>query len=56
MRIGLAGVGRIGRFHASTLTGLPQVDTVVLTDVVPGLPRAWRRSSVLRRPTRSATC
>jgi myo-inositol 2-dehydrogenase/D-chiro-inositol 1-dehydrogenase len=33
MRIGLIGVGRIGSFHASTLTKLPQVDSVVLTDV-----------------------
>jgi predicted dehydrogenase len=35
MRIGLAGTGRIGAFHASTLAGLPEVDQVVVTDVVP---------------------
>lgn len=34
MRIGLAGVGRIGAFHAATLAGLGQVDQVVLTDPV----------------------
>jgi myo-inositol 2-dehydrogenase / D-chiro-inositol 1-dehydrogenase len=32
MRIGLVGVGRIGAFHASTLSQLPQVDTVIVTD------------------------
>ncbi|GAB3075774.1 Gfo/Idh/MocA family protein [Pedococcus soli] len=33
MRIGLAGVGRIGAFHAETLTALPVVDDLVVTDV-----------------------
>lgn len=33
MRIGLIGVGRIGAFHASTLRRLPQVDSVIITDV-----------------------
>lgn len=37
MRIGLAGVGRIGAFHAVTLAGLEGVDEVVLTDADPGL-------------------
>ena len=32
MRIGLIGVGRIGAFHASTLRGLPAVDSVIVTD------------------------
>ncbi len=32
MRIGLAGVGRIGAFHAETLRGLEAVDTVIVTD------------------------
>ncbi len=32
MRIGLAGVGRIGAFHAETLKGLDAVDQVVVTD------------------------
>lgn len=40
MRIGLAGVGRIGVFHASTLAGLSSVDSVVLTDVQPGRAEA----------------
>ncbi|MBM6406028.1 Gfo/Idh/MocA family oxidoreductase [Phycicoccus sp. CSK15P-2] len=37
MRIGLAGVGRIGAFHAATLSALPAVDTVVATDADPVL-------------------
>ncbi|WP_338749295.1 Gfo/Idh/MocA family protein [Janibacter alittae] len=32
MRIGLAGLGRIGAFHADTLLGLPAVTTLVVTD------------------------
>jgi myo-inositol 2-dehydrogenase/D-chiro-inositol 1-dehydrogenase len=32
MRIGLAGVGRIGAFHAETLLGLDFVDELVVTD------------------------
>ncbi len=32
MRIGVAGVGRIGRFHAETLRGLPTVDSVIVAD------------------------
>ena len=33
MRIGLAGVGRIGAFHAETLTKLDVVDDLVVTDL-----------------------
>lgn len=36
MRIGVAGVGRIGAMHAANLTALPQVDEVLLYDPVPG--------------------
>jgi myo-inositol 2-dehydrogenase/D-chiro-inositol 1-dehydrogenase len=32
MRIGLAGVGRIGTFHADVLSGLPTVDSVIIAD------------------------
>jgi len=35
MRIGLAGTGRIGAFHAATLAALDVVEQVVVTDVVP---------------------
>ncbi|MDX6300898.1 MAG: myo-inositol 2-dehydrogenase / D-chiro-inositol 1-dehydrogenase [Nocardioidaceae bacterium] len=35
MRVGLAGAGRIGAFHASTLAALGDVEQVVITDVVP---------------------
>ena len=35
MRIGLAGTGRIGAFHAGTLAELPEVEQVVVTDAVP---------------------
>ena len=32
MRIGLAGVGRIGAFHAGILSGLPAVESVIVAD------------------------
>jgi len=35
MRIGLAGAGRIGAFHAATLAGLDDVEQLVVTDAVP---------------------
>jgi len=35
MRIGLIGLGRIGAFHAQTLSALPAVDSLVVTDAVP---------------------
>jgi len=34
MRIGLAGVGRIGAFHAETLKAVPEIDTLVVADAV----------------------
>lgn len=37
MRLGLLGLGRIGAFHAETLTGLPAVEELVLSDPVPAL-------------------
>jgi myo-inositol 2-dehydrogenase/D-chiro-inositol 1-dehydrogenase len=37
MRIGLLGLGRIGSFHAETLTGLPAVEELVISDPVPEL-------------------
>ena len=36
MKLGLIGTGRIGSFHAETLQGLPEVDTVVVADADPG--------------------
>src|SRR5262249_55662388 len=36
MRIGLAGVGRIGAFHADTLRQLAGVESLVLADADPG--------------------
>src|ERR1044072_6422124 len=36
MRIGVAGVGRIGTMHAGNLAALDAVDAVVLFDPVPG--------------------
>lgn len=33
MRIGLAGVGRIGAFHAATLRDLPEVSELVVADI-----------------------
>lgn len=35
MRLGLIGLGRIGAFHADTLSKLPEVDSLVVTDAVP---------------------
>ena len=35
MRLGLIGLGRIGAFHAETLTAITAVDTLVVTDAVP---------------------
>jgi myo-inositol 2-dehydrogenase / D-chiro-inositol 1-dehydrogenase len=35
MRIGLIGLGRIGAFHAETLSTLPSVTSLVVTDAVP---------------------
>jgi myo-inositol 2-dehydrogenase / D-chiro-inositol 1-dehydrogenase len=35
MRLGLIGLGRIGAFHARTLTALPIVESLVVTDAVP---------------------
>jgi myo-inositol 2-dehydrogenase/D-chiro-inositol 1-dehydrogenase len=40
VRIGLAGAGRIGAFHAKTLAGLPHVDSLVVADADPGRARA----------------
>lgn len=36
MRIGLAGVGRIGQFHAATLMSLDAVQSLVVADAQPG--------------------
>ena len=40
MRIGLIGLGRIGAFHADTLTRHGQVDQLFVTDAVPGMAEA----------------
>jgi len=40
MRIGLIGLGRIGVFHAATLSRHDQVDQLVVTDAVPGMAEA----------------
>ena len=36
MRVGIIGVGRIGRHHAAIVAAHPDVDTVVITDVDAG--------------------
>ncbi|HEY1643274.1 MAG TPA: Gfo/Idh/MocA family oxidoreductase [Streptosporangiaceae bacterium] len=43
MRIGLAGAGRIGAFHAATLCQLPGVDSVIITDADSARARAVAR-------------
>ena len=40
MRLGLVGLGRIGAFHADTLAGLPQVESLVVADLAPGVAGA----------------
>lgn len=40
MRLGLIGLGRIGAFHAQTLTDLPDVGSLVVTDAVPAVTAA----------------
>lgn len=40
MRLGLIGLGRIGAFHARTLTDLAAVDSLVVTDADPGVTAA----------------
>src|SRR4051812_5571813 len=35
MRIGLIGLGRIGAFHTNTLVGIPEIDSLVVNDIVP---------------------
>jgi hypothetical protein len=37
MRLGLLGLGRIGAFHAETLTSLPTVDSLVVSDPMSAL-------------------
>jgi myo-inositol 2-dehydrogenase / D-chiro-inositol 1-dehydrogenase len=44
MRLGLIGLGRIGAFHAATLSALPAVDSLVVCDAVPA-----RTKSVVER-------
>ncbi|GAA1971664.1 Gfo/Idh/MocA family oxidoreductase [Terrabacter lapilli] len=39
MRLGLIGLGRIGSFHADTLSRLPVVESLVVTDAVPAVGR-----------------
>ncbi len=40
MRLGLIGLGRIGSFHAETLSRLPAVESLVVTDAVPATTQA----------------
>lgn len=40
MRLGVAGVGRIGAFHARTLAGVERVGSLVLTDPAAGVAEA----------------
>jgi myo-inositol 2-dehydrogenase/D-chiro-inositol 1-dehydrogenase len=39
MRLGLIGLGRIGGFHAATLSALPVVESLVVSDAAPALTR-----------------
>ena len=50
MRLGLIGLGRIGAFHADTLSQLAGVDSLVVTDAVPDGRRAPSPSGSAPRP------
>ena len=39
MRLGLLGLGRIGAFHAETLSTLPGVDSLIVADALPEVAR-----------------
>ncbi len=45
MRVGIAGVGRIGTMHATLLARLPSVTTLVICDPVPGRAAALAAES-----------
>ena len=49
MRLGLIGLGRIGSFHADTLSQLPAVDSLVVTDAVPAVTKAVAENGSARR-------
>ncbi|MPZ80576.1 MAG: oxidoreductase [Actinophytocola sp.] len=51
MRIGVAGVGRIGTMHAAHLAALPAVDEVLLHDPVEGRAEETARGLAKARPT-----
>jgi hypothetical protein len=51
--LAVIGLGRIGAFHAETLSGLAGVDELVVTDERPRLRPTWPTGSVpARYPTR----
>lgn len=51
MRIGLAGAGRIGAFHAATLASLDGVDEVVVADARPDVAAGVAASLPAARPS-----
>ena len=51
MRLGLIGLGRIGSFHADTLSTLPAVDSLVVTDSVPAVTKTVAERSARPSPT-----
>ncbi|HET7474667.1 MAG TPA: hypothetical protein VFJ97_01415 [Dermatophilaceae bacterium] len=54
MRLGLIGLGRIGSFHADTLSKLPAVDSLVVTDAVPAVTPHPRPAEASRPPAGSS--
>ena len=56
MRIGLAGAGRIGAFHAGILSGLPAVDSVVVADADAARAREVARRLHLQAADRRGIC
>ena len=56
MRIGLAGVGRIGAFHAETLRDLSDVDEVVVADLDADAARTVAEKLEVGLPRRRPSC
>ena len=55
MRLGLIGLGRIGAFHARTLSDLPEVDSLVVADALEAgwIAEACTTSLQQHRPVRT---
>jgi predicted dehydrogenase len=48
LRVGVVGVGYLGRFHAQKYAVIPEVELVGLADIIPERAQEWAEK--LRRP------